>query len=213
MTKSLHTRIYRVTRDYIRTLLNLLKNSLVPIKNFLLSHKLPAFTIGSLLLLSTPMGIAHFRNDPMQQSLAHDESQFGIAGSSTLGSNSEYDRLRSSRSTENDGPNSSNASNTDISGSQSTSQQSYAAPQLTINGQNVPIPNNGSVHKNVQSNNQSVDVRVNNSSSSTNQSGSSLNIQIQSHSTSTGTDTDSDDDSSASTSSRDRLLTPKDRGY
>jgi hypothetical protein len=71
--------------------------------------------------------------------------------------------------------NSTTINSTDSSNAQSSSQ-------LTVNGQNVPIPSNGSVQKTLHDGNGSVDVSVDNSSSSANNS--SLNISVQSSSTS-----------------------------
>lgn len=80
-----------------------------------------------------------------------------------------------------------------------TDQTSDSSSQLTINGENVPMPDNGSVHKSIPSNNGNVkvDVSIQNNGSTSNYSSSgstSLHIYSNNNSTSvSGTNNSGDD--------------------
>jgi hypothetical protein len=71
---------------------------------------------------------------------------------------------------------------TSISSSSSNSGSSSSTSKLTVNGQNVPIPANGSVRKSLDTDTGSVDISVDNNSISSNNS--SLNINVESNSSS-----------------------------
>lgn len=210
MVKSLRTKIHQTAKSCFRIIL-LPISSIPPIKT-VLRHKLPVFTVSSLLLLATPVGVAQFKDSSSSQpTTPFSELPVNTKDSGTSDENSASNQpsISNSQPNESSGTNTTNnASNTNLSIDAHSSSQQSTPPKLTINGQNIQVPANGSVHKNVQSSNQSVDVRVNNNSSSSTSQSNSLNIQIQSHNTSSG----GSDNSSSSDNRDSSRLTPRDRG-
>lgn len=85
-----------------------------------------------------------------------------------------------------------NSASTNVQTDTNQSSGSNAQTSLTINGQNVPVPANGSVHKTIVGNNSQTDVDVNvqNSGTATSQH-SSTSLQVFSNSSSSGTNSDS----------------------
>lgn len=166
-------------------------------KSRVLRHKLPVFALSSVVLLGAPV-MAHQLNyssaDVSVQSNSNQQSSLPNSGSEENTNSSETSSSSANNASGRPGDTNNSTSGSSQVNIHTQSNGDGSAPQVTINGQSVPVPPNGRVYTSVpqssNSNNQTIDVQVHNNSSSAANTHNSLNVQVYSNGSASSSSTD-----------------------
>lgn len=146
----------------------------------ILRHKLPVFALSSLVLVGGPV---------MAHQLSYSSTDISVQANSaqkTSAPQAATDSTSGDTSNDSNSEPGANASSS-ASGQVSVHAQSdgNSTPQVTVNGQQVPVPANGHVYQSIpkssNSNSQTIDVQVHNNSSDSTNTRNSLNVQVYSN--------------------------------